>query len=157
MSRRPRIASRTSAHGAAAALALLAGVLSPPARAEPPALAADLAALRAQVAGLRRVKPAQVTDPGRLAQYEVRFSQFEEELRRLTGRIEELEHRQRTLEDRFDQLVGDLDQRLLSVEEGSSGAPLAAVAPTPAPDPVTPPAANLGAPPQDLGQFRAAR
>jgi tol-pal system protein YbgF len=158
---RPRpIASRRTAVRAGVALALLAGVLSPPARAEMPALSGEIAALRIQLAGLQRVEPAQMTDPGRMAQYEVRLGQLEEELRRLTGRIEQLEHDQRTLEGRFDQLIGDLDQRLRSLEQGAPGGPpLAAVAPTPAPGqatappPAVPPATNQGAPPQDLGQI----
>ncbi len=154
------IACLPTALGAAAALALLAGVLSPPARAQLPALSGEIAALRVQLAGLQRVAPAQATDPGRTAQYEVRLGQLEEELRRLTGRIEQLEHEQRALEGRFDQLLGDLDRRLQSVEKGApAGPPLAAVAPTPAPPKAgTPPAAvpqatNQGAPPQDLGQI----
>ena len=79
-------------------------------------LAGELRALQTEVAALRRVAPAQATDPGRLGQFEVRLGQLEEELRRLTGRIEQLEYGQRTLEDRFDQLIGDLDARLRSIE-----------------------------------------
>jgi tol-pal system protein YbgF len=151
----------TTALRLGAALALLLGAPSPPAGAELPALAGEIAALRVQLAGLRRVESAQATEPGRLAQYEVRLGQIEEELRRLTGRIEQLEHDQRTLEGRFDKLVGDLDQRLRALEQGApTGAPLAAVAPEPRPGPgpapgqtTVPPASNLGAPPQDLGQI----
>jgi tol-pal system protein YbgF len=160
MSARPSIAGRATALRIGVGLALL-GAPSPPAGAELPALAGEIAALRLQVAGLQRVEPAQATEQGRLAQYEVRLGQLEEELRRLTGRVEQLEHDQRTLESRFDQLVGDLDQRLRSIEQGApAGKPLAAVAPeprpAPAPTPTPPPAApasNLGAPPQDLGQI----
>ena len=152
-----------------AALALLLGTLTP-ARAELPALRSEVAALRVQLDGLKRIELAQA-DPGQLAQYQVRLGQIDEELRRLTGRIEELEHGQQTLEGRFDQLIGDLDQRLRSVEQGTSaGTPRAAVAPPepaprpaprpePAPGPTTgarttvPPAPTRGAPPQDLGQI----
>jgi tol-pal system protein YbgF len=156
---------RTTGLQFGAALALLFAAPSPPAGAELPALAGEIAALRLQLAGLQRVEPAQAiaqqTDSGRLAQYEVRLGQIEEELRRLTGRVEQLEHDQRTLEGRFDQLIGDLDQRLRSVEQGTpAGAPLAAVAPEPGPGQArppgqtsAPPAGNLGAPPQDLGQI----
>ncbi len=152
---------RTTALRIGAALALLLGAPSPPAGAELPALAGEIAALRIQLAGLRRVEPAQATDTGRLAQYEVRLGQIEEALRRLTGRVEQLEHDQRTLEGRFDQLIGDLDQRLRSLEQGHpAGAPLAAVAPeprpgrAPAPSPApTPSDGNLGAPPQNLGEI----
>jgi tol-pal system protein YbgF len=104
---------------------------------------------------LRRVAPAQVTDPGRLGQFEVRLGQLEEELRRLTGRIEQLEYSQRTLEDRFDQLIGDLDARLRAMEQGApAGAAGADVAPPPearaaGPAPAPPP----GSEPQILGQI----
>ncbi len=161
-----------AARRAGAALVLLLATLSPPTparaelpalRAELPALNAEVADLRTQLAGLKRTDLAQA-DPNRLAQYEVRLGQIEEELRRLTGRIEQLEHGQQTLEGRFDQLIGDLDARLRSVEQGTpTGAPLAAVAPEPAPKPTpgpatgarttVPPAPNRGAPPSDLGQI----
>ena len=153
---------------AGAALALLLATLCPPtaARAGLPALSAEVAALREQLAGLKEIELAQA-DPGQLAQFQVRLGQIDEELRRLTGRIEQLEHGQQTLEGRFDQLIGDLDQRLRSVEQGTpGGASRAAVAPPepalrpePAPGPApaarttVPPAPNRGAPPQDLGQI----
>lgn len=152
---------------AGAALAFLLAGLCPPtwARAGLPALSAEVAALRVQLAGIKQTELVQAA-PGQAAQYEVRLGQIEEELRRLTGRIEQLEHGQQTLEGRFDQLLGDLDQRLRSVEQGApAGTPRAAVAPepalrpAPAPGPATvprttvPPAANRGAPPQDLGQI----
>src|SRR5215207_9315699 len=78
------------------ALALLAGA-APPAQADLSALAGELTRIQDEVAALRRVAPAQVTEPGRLGQFEVRLGQLEEELRRLTGRIEQLEYGQRTL------------------------------------------------------------
>ena len=45
-----------------------------------------------------RSQLVQADDPGRLARFEVRLAQIEEELRQLTGRIEQLEYGQRTLE-----------------------------------------------------------
>jgi tol-pal system protein YbgF len=64
-----------------------------------------------------------------LARFEVRLAQLEEELRRLTGRIEQLEFGQRALQERIDRLVQDLDQRLLVLENGDgsdrSGEPAA--------------------------------
>ncbi|HEX5794614.1 MAG TPA: YbgF trimerization domain-containing protein, partial [Geminicoccaceae bacterium] len=87
-----------------------------PAQADLSGLAGELTRIQDEVAALRRVAPAQVTEPGRLGQFEVRLGQLEEELRRLTGRVEQLEYGQRTLEDRFDQLIGDLDARLLALE-----------------------------------------
>jgi tol-pal system protein YbgF len=95
-------------------VALLLAMASP-ARAELTALRSDLAGLHAQVGDLRRIQLAQATDP---AHVQVRLGQLEEELRRLTGRIEQLEFGQRTLESRIDQLVQDLDVRLNALEQG---------------------------------------
>ena len=52
----------------------------------------------------------------------MRLAQLEEEIRRLTGRIEQLEFGQRALGERIDRLVQDLDQRLLALEGGDAGA-----------------------------------
>ena len=149
------------AHGRQAALraglglALGLAALASPASAGVSSLAAELGSLRAELAALRRVEPTQA-EPARLGEFEVRLGELEEELRRLTGRIEQLEFGQRTLEDRFDQLIGDLDARLLALEgrpAGQAGAlppseaqtALPAVAPT-LPGPAPP------AEPQTLGQ-----
>ena len=65
-------------------------------------------------------RPRRRSDPGRLARSSRSGSaQLEEELRRLTGRIEQLEFGQRNLEARIDQLVGDLDARLRALEQGA--------------------------------------
>jgi tol-pal system protein YbgF len=97
-------------------VALLAIAL--PARAELTALKDDLAGLRSKVGELHRIQLAQATDPGDRAHFEVRLGQLEEELRRLTGRVEQVEFGQRTLESRIDQLVQDLDVRLNALEQG---------------------------------------
>jgi tol-pal system protein YbgF len=155
MSGRRSNLARTTALRLGAGFALLAGALAPSARAELPALAGEIAAVRAQLTDLRRIELAQAR-PDQLAQYEVRLGQLEEEIRRLTGRVEQLEHDQQTLNARFDKLVGDLDQRLRAVEQGSPPkAPMAAVAPksTPTPPATSPSGQILGAPPQDLGQL----
>jgi tol-pal system protein YbgF len=80
----------------------------------------DLDRLRGELGRLRHVQAIQQpnggSSAGRLAQFEVRLSQLEEELRRLTGRIEQLEFGQRTVERRIDQLIADLDQRLAPLE-----------------------------------------
>ena len=65
---------------------------------------------------MRGARLIQVQDSGRLARFEVRLAQLEEEIRRLTGRIEQLEFGQRALGERIDRLVQDLDQRLLVLE-----------------------------------------
>jgi len=46
-----------------------------------------------------------------------RINAIEEQLRRLTGRIEEAEFHDRRIEARIDQLVADLDRRLASLED----------------------------------------
>jgi tol-pal system protein YbgF len=156
MSRIRLAAGRQAALRAGAGLALMVAAVASPVCADVSSLAAELGALQAELAALRRVQPTQATDPARLGQFEVRLGQLEEELRRLTGRIEQLEFGQRTLEDRIDQLIGDLDARLRPLE----GAPAdtAGVAPTPeaqtalpAQSPTQPaPAPTPG--PQTLGQ-----
>ena len=141
---------------AGAGVALAVAAVASPVCADVSSLAVELEALRAELAALRRVEPTQATDPARVGQFEVRLGQLEEELRRLTGRIEQLEFGQRTLEDRFDQLIGDLDARLLALEgppadtAGAARPPEAQTA-LPAQSPVRPaPAPTPG--PQTLGQ-----
>ena len=150
-------AGRRATLWAGAGLALTVAALASPVRADVSSLGAELGeALQAELAALRRVEPTQATDPARLGQFEVRLGQLEEELRRLTGRIEQLEFGQRTLEDRFDQLIGDLDARLLSLE----GRPGDRAGATPPPEaqttlPAQPPTQPAIAPtpePQTLGQ-----
>ncbi|MGH6912879.1 MAG: tol-pal system protein YbgF [Geminicoccales bacterium] len=95
--------------------------MTPPAAGEL-SVARDLARLRAELAQLRQIQPVQAT-PAARAQFEVRLVQLEEELRRLTGRVEQLEFGQRTIESRIDQLVQDLDLRLSALERGAGGPP----------------------------------
>ncbi|MDH3661228.1 MAG: tol-pal system protein YbgF, partial [Alphaproteobacteria bacterium] len=57
-------------------------------------------------------------DPSARAREQAYIGRLEEQIRRLNGRIEELEYRQRNADRRFDQLVEDLDQRLRTLEEG---------------------------------------
>jgi len=146
------IAARRIALGAAAGLAL---TVAAPALAEVSSLAGQLRALQTEAAALRRVAPAQAAEPGRLGQFEVRLGQLEEELRQLTGRIEQLEYGQRTLEDRFDQLIGDLDARLRSIEQGAPADGSSALATPPAEArPAAPaPSPQRGSEPQTLGQI----
>ena len=156
-----------SALRVAAAGALLTAAWHAPARAELPALAGELRAFEAELAALRRIVPAQAIDPAQRGQFEVRLGQLEQELRRLTGRIEQLEFGQRNLEGRFDRLIGDLDARLRSLEQGvpagEAGAPAppddappAGAAPGVAPIPGRasgPPQAPPPSQPQTLGQI----
>ena len=156
-----------SALRAAATGALLAGAWQLPAQAELPALAAELRAFEAELAELQRIVPAQAIDPTQRGQIEVRLGELEQELRRLTGRIEQLEFGQRNLEGRFDQLIGDLDARLRSLEQGVPAgeagppAPLEESPPvgaTPGIEPIpgrasAPPQAPPPSEPQSLGQI----
>ena len=85
-------------------------------------LAPRLDGMRDQLDAVRPLQLIQADDVGRLARFEVRLARIEEELRQLTGRIEQLEFGQRGLEGRIDQLIQDLDQRLLALEGGAGGA-----------------------------------
>jgi tol-pal system protein YbgF len=92
---------------------------TPQARADLATVARDLDRLRAEVSELRGIQLVQAT-PSERAQFEVRFLQLEEELRRLTGRVEQLEYGQRNVETRIDELVQDLDVRLSAIEQGTA-------------------------------------
>ena len=100
------------------ALVLVLGLLAatPQARADLATVGRDLAGLQVGLAELRGIQLAQATP----AQFEVRLGQLEEELRRLTGRIEQLEFGQREVESRVDQLIQDLDVRLSALEQGTA-------------------------------------
>jgi tol-pal system protein YbgF len=102
--------------------ALLLGLAAGQVDAAAPQLAAGLDGVRSQLAAARPVQLVQADDPGRLARFEVRLARIEEELRQLTGRIEQLEFGNRALAQRIDQLVQDLDQRLLALEGGGATA-----------------------------------
>ncbi len=56
----------------------------------------------------------------RAAQLEVRFSRVEDEMRTLTGRIEEVAHGIDLLGQRIDKLVADVDFRLTAIERGQA-------------------------------------
>lgn len=85
-------------------------------------VAGGLDGLRSQLDAARPLQLIQAEDAGRLARFEVRLARIEEELRQLTGRIEQLEFGQRALEGRIDRLIQDLDQRLLALEGEGGGA-----------------------------------
>ncbi|WGF87306.1 tol-pal system protein YbgF [Marinivivus vitaminiproducens] len=101
---------------------LLAGLAWPVAAADLAAMRAAAHALARQAQEARQVVPVQSGDPV-VANLQARLGQIEEQIARLTGRIEEAEHRQRQLETRFDTLVGDLDSRLREMEAGGAVAP----------------------------------
>src|SRR5262245_5523277 len=120
---RPNVTdSLRPARGRAWALAVVALLaMAVPARADLAGVTRDLAGLQAELAELRGIQLVQAT-PSDRAQFEVRLGQLEEELRRLTGRIEQLEFSQRTVETRLDQLIQDLDVRLSALEQGGVAA-----------------------------------
>ena len=104
-----------------AGAACLLGLAAPVAEAVAAGPAGSLHGLRSRLDQLRPIQLIQAQDEGRLARFEVRLGQLEEELRKLTGRIEQLEYGQRALGERIDELVRDLDQRLLALD-GAAGA-----------------------------------
>jgi tol-pal system protein YbgF len=103
-------------------LLLLAGGSAAQAADPSPLRADDLHRLTAELAAIRGdVELAQLQEPAlRTAALEVRIARLEEELRRLTGRIEEVEYDQRQLAARMDRFVADLDARLPTTA-GDSG------------------------------------
>ncbi len=66
----------------------------------------------------------------RSAQLEVRFSQVEDEMRTLTGRVEEVAHGIDLLGQRIDKLVADVDFRLTAIERGQATGMAPVAAPT---------------------------
>jgi tol-pal system protein YbgF len=70
------------------------------------------------------------------ARLEVRQSQYEDELRALTGRVEDLSYQLRQLADKLDKLAADVDYRL--------GQPQAGAAPSPGAGEPAPPGAASG-------------
>lgn len=92
------------------------------------------------------------------ARIEVRLSQLENELRRVTGKAEELEHAVGRFNSRLDKLVSDIDVRLNTLEQrqGIATAGDAGMTPPPAGSPDAPPS-NLGTiSPDALAARRAA-
>lgn len=81
--------------------------------------------------------------PAAVSQLQLKTSQLEEQMRGLTGQIEEIGFKVNQISARLDRLVADVDFRLRALE-GTEGQPNAATG-TPAPDlrtQVAPPAAN---------------
>lgn len=61
------------------------------------------------------------SQPRTAASDEMRFEQLGDQMRELTGRIEELQHQVETLRSRMDRLSGDVDMRLQGVGPGNGG------------------------------------
>lgn len=95
--------------------------------------------------GPAQLGPGQLgSDPSAAAAEQARVGGLEEEIRRLTGRIEELEYQQQQLVDRVDKLVGDVDRRLSAVEGAGPASPAETPSGTAAPSSVAPPPSNAG-------------
>ncbi len=69
-------------------------------------------------------------DAGRLADAEIRMSNLESEMRRLTGQLEEVRHNMQTMLQRLDGLVNDVDFRLTEIEQRLSKTPAPTAAAT---------------------------
>ncbi len=81
--------------------------------------------------------------PAALSQLQLKTSQFEEQMRQLTGQVEEIGFRVNQITDRLDRLVADVDFRLRALEGtgGEAGPTASATAPavrTPSGPPVPP-------------------
>lgn len=94
------------------------------------------------------------------ARIEIRLTQLETEIQKLTGRAEELQHAVGQFDSRFTKLVSDVDLRLRALEQGTSptaaeAPPLPLAAMTPPPPAAAARAARINpapdAPPQILG------
>ena len=104
--------------------------------------------------------PAIGQGQGVTAEFLQRLASYESELRRLTGRIEELEARLRAQEAETAARIQDIEQRLLTLEGGDPFAGLAPAADESGDAPSAPPAAETpaeetgpGAPPKPLGEI----
>ena len=71
---------------------------------------------------------AQTSEAARMAALQSRILELEDEIRRLTGRVEQLEFENSSLGQRIDRLVADMDIRLRTLEGSSGGNPVAAAA-----------------------------
>lgn len=152
--------SRTLRHVAAGAL--LAAGLAGPAAAQ---TATDLDALRGHLTDLAETATelhlAQSTvAPGAAAQLELRLSALEEEIRRMTGKIEEAQNAADQADAKIKSLQEDTEFRLNRLEQaagvlggGAAAAPGAGAAPAPAapPTPAATPAPAPAAPPPSAG------
>lgn len=74
--------------------------------------------------------------PASVSQLQLKSSQLEEQMRGLTGQVEELGFKMNQIKDRLDRLVADVDFRLRALEGANGQA--SATPGTPAPDPRAP-------------------
>ncbi|MGI9485059.1 MAG: hypothetical protein ACR2RF_04075, partial [Geminicoccaceae bacterium] len=109
-------------HSRTLGLALMLGLVTMPALADVSILNSSPGSFRLDRQGNPAILQVQAQSPGQRAREQAIIGQLEEEIRRLNGRIEQLEFEQRNTNRRIDQLIGDLDQRLGSLEGGGSAA-----------------------------------
>jgi tol-pal system protein YbgF len=143
--------------GAALAAVALSALLAPTVGPAQPAVTTraaldELSTATRELGGLRLVQAQ--ADPSRLAALEIRLSRLEEELRRLTGRLEELEYADRQAQARIDKLIADLDLRLRG---GEAVPPALAETPSPPATADEPPTAMLPEEDADLGAVEPPR
>jgi tol-pal system protein YbgF len=116
----------------------------------------DMSALETQVyrrGGDDNGPPAMASGPS-AAGDEMRFEQLSDQMRELTGRIEEVRHDVSTLQSRMDKLSGDVDMRLQALEHpGAAPAPGNMAMNNPPPPQERPRA--MTPPPNDEGGFNA--
>jgi tol-pal system protein YbgF len=97
---------------------------------------------------------------------EMRFEQLDEQMRGMTGRLEELQHTVDSLRARMDKMSGDVDMRLQALEQANGGgaggntvpAPTTMNEPSDQPPPLSPPPQRnrtAGPPPNPPGGFSA--
>ena len=102
---------------------LTALVLAPKVQAQDlQTVAAEAERLQRDLSSLQQLAQSTTTlTPSQAANMELRLSQLENDLRRLTGKIEDLAFKQEDSDARMDRLVADVDQRLQRMESGGYG------------------------------------
>ncbi|MGI9433599.1 MAG: tetratricopeptide repeat protein [Geminicoccaceae bacterium] len=96
------------------------GLTATPGMADLSVLGGGVQRLQNQLSDHRPILEVQAQQtPQQRARQQAIIGQLGEEIRRLTGRIEQLEFEQRTINSRVDQLIEDLDQRLRALEDGT--------------------------------------
>jgi tol-pal system protein YbgF len=127
-----------SVRAAGLAIALAALAWGAPAHAQSSALSQEVERLKADLKDLQRyvygsgsagsttgdvaVSSGATGGDARVAQFEVRITALEDQIRQLQGQIEEIGYNQRNLQERLDRLVADVDARLAALERGGGQA-----------------------------------
>jgi tol-pal system protein YbgF len=99
--------------------------------------------------------PAAPPDSGTAVNLELRIDQLENQMRTMTGSLEEVTYSVDQLKRRVDKLVGDVDQRLTQLEHPGAAPSGPAVAANAPPSPAAGAGANPAAPPSQGGNLVA--